>query len=307
MAPASFIFSAFILYLYLPHIFFKFWAENSIDLGRRRDASQLEEFISAALPSAILNLFALLTSAATWPFFGTAPRLDWVFIKTTVYLTKDQTPPFEGINWFATFSYLFTLYFVSALLGWMFGRAVLRLAALPEYQDGGTPRPSSSSVLPKDEGLSDGEALEANTEERGAAFQWKALPLSVVYFLFRPLYHEMFVTLFPWTVVHPYVYVRTKDMRVYHGRFLRYEKNPDGAMEAIRLDEVRRYCWDEKQARYEKGELPISKFYGTLYMKWDEIADINRVEDDAIEELIDECRRDLAAYEGRAADDTPAE
>jgi len=58
MESATFLFSAFVIYLYLPHIFFKFWAENSIDLGRRRDASQLEEFISAALPSALLNIFA---------------------------------------------------------------------------------------------------------------------------------------------------------------------------------------------------------------------------------------------------------
>ena len=45
----------FFAYLYLPHVLFKAAAQLYVDLGKKQDASQLEEIASAVLPSAILH------------------------------------------------------------------------------------------------------------------------------------------------------------------------------------------------------------------------------------------------------------
>jgi hypothetical protein len=57
-SPLPYFLFGFLVYLYLPHIFFKLGAEKWLDLGRKKDSTQIEEFLSAALPSAVLNLFA---------------------------------------------------------------------------------------------------------------------------------------------------------------------------------------------------------------------------------------------------------
>jgi hypothetical protein len=47
---------AFVVYLYLPHVVFKTAAELFVDLGRKQNASQLEEIVAAVLPSSLVHI-----------------------------------------------------------------------------------------------------------------------------------------------------------------------------------------------------------------------------------------------------------
>jgi hypothetical protein len=51
---------SFVLLFYVPTLLFRFLAMTKIDLGRRKNTNQIEDFFAAALPSVFLNIFAWL-------------------------------------------------------------------------------------------------------------------------------------------------------------------------------------------------------------------------------------------------------
>src|SRR5437762_428657 len=50
----------FVVFVYLPYAFFTLFAERFIDLGHRRDATQLEEIISAFMPALFFHALPIL-------------------------------------------------------------------------------------------------------------------------------------------------------------------------------------------------------------------------------------------------------
>src|SRR5207248_5229713 len=72
---------AFFAYLYLPHVLFKAAAQLYVDLGKKQDASQLEEIASAVLPSAILHGLTYLALKALAAAFAThLPGVNWLLV-----------------------------------------------------------------------------------------------------------------------------------------------------------------------------------------------------------------------------------
>ncbi|MEA2338552.1 MAG: hypothetical protein QOE82_2559, partial [Thermoanaerobaculia bacterium] len=70
----------FVTYLYLPHIIFKTGAEVYVDVGRRRDTSELEEFLGSALPSIGLVVLTHLLNQLIVHISGFAsPEHPWSF------------------------------------------------------------------------------------------------------------------------------------------------------------------------------------------------------------------------------------
>jgi len=55
----------FFAFLYLPYLTFKTGAEYTVDLGRRRDSGEIEQFFAAVIPSTILNFLTVF-----WAWFG---------------------------------------------------------------------------------------------------------------------------------------------------------------------------------------------------------------------------------------------
>lgn len=269
----------FLVYLYLPHTFFKFWAELSIDLGLRRDATQLEEIISVALPSFLLNV-----QAAVAYFLLCLTPFGWRVIDRDIAAAliggdnEAVAAYVKSGDWSGCAVYLLLLYVAAAFNGWAFGRAVLHLSSTPGAEDG-----LDQMVL------------------RGAAFannegDFRGLFRAIAWKIWYPFYHESLVPFFTWSVRQPLVFVRTIDQRLYHGRFIRYEKAASGELEGIRLEEVCRYCYDECDARFRRGLLPLSDFQGTLYIKSEQIADLNRVNPDRLYVLIAELQERMEEY-----------
>jgi len=254
----------FIIAFYLPHVVFKFLAELSIDLGWRRDATKLEEFVGAALPSVLFNIFAFLAyEVLSWLPGINAYDVDWAVVASLFAADKSALSDFiyAGDLAWSVGLYCALLYTIAATHGFLFGYAVhLRLR-------------------------SNDDPFEEFDKLLEAPADWK-LALAVIGWFWHLFYAETLVPFFGWTVRETWVVVRTIDNRLYHGRFARYEKSVTGALDIIRLEQVRRYCHDEITKRYRRGRIAVSDFHGALHIKWSQVADINRVEKNRIFDIM---------------------
>ena len=272
-ASASFIGYAlvgFIVAVYLPHIIFKFLAEQDVDLGGRRDITRLEEFVAAALPSVLFNVFAFVTyefidSLSYWlsripgvPRFRQGYDVDWAVVASIFADDKGMLADFvyAGELWPSVGVYFLLLYGIAAVNGRIYGAV---------FYDS----------LKQGSNLTMSELLNAPIHKWRT---WKGL----VGWLWHVFYHDAVVPYFQWEVRDTWVMVRTVDGRLYHGKFAHYEKTVDGSFETIQLTEVHRYCYDEIEERFARGEIAVSEFEGELHIKWSRIADINRVERETI-------------------------
>ena len=78
--------------------------------------------------------------------------------------------------------------------------------------------------------------------------------------------------MFPWLVHPTYVFVRTTD-RLYHGVVEDYDRNSEGEINGIILDQVKRL--DAREKALEQGTNFITPLQGTLWIRWSTITDIN--------------------------------
>jgi len=116
---------AFFAYLYLPHVLFKTAAGLFVDLGRKQNASQLEEVASAVLPSALLHL---LTLVLFWIIGALSPiklpGVDWSLIASAVSGEGRQLSAILGTRqMYWTAAYCVGLIGVATANGALYGRS----------------------------------------------------------------------------------------------------------------------------------------------------------------------------------------
>jgi small nuclear ribonucleoprotein (snRNP)-like protein len=245
----------FFAYLYLPHVSFKAAAELYVDLGRKQNASQLEEIASAVLPSAVLHILTF----AIFKFVGLLtplhlPPVDWTFIASTVSAGEQPWMSVLGsreLYW--TVAYAAGLLAISAANGAMYGRSrYLKV------------------ILSADPRLHPDAETEAKRVNR-----IRASLIIAATFLWDVMYGEYYVAIHRWSILRPYVFVKTKEGQLLHGRFSRYDRTRNGEVEAVTLVQVSRYTRAKLNEVLERGNNPISRLEGEIYVKWSEIVDIN--------------------------------
>ena len=255
----------FFAYLYFPNLAFKFGAEYSIDLGRRRDDGELEEFFAAVIPSTILNgftwiLLALLGSPWRYADF---PAIAALMTDEKVSIVKAVSDP---RNRMAFFGYATALLLVSVFNGIVYGFAVRRKIAQPDLMQRRPQRPSPKKWV-------------RHAWWVVQTLWWVVVELiaGTYYQVWYPIFHEQVVSFFPWTIQRPWIFVRMHGSRLYYGRFVRYDKASDGDVESITIEQVYRYCYDEVNECLAEGRMPLSFFQGSLRIAVAEITDIHNI------------------------------
>jgi hypothetical protein len=247
---------AFFAYLYLPHVSFKAAAELFVDLGRKQNASQLEEIASAVLPSSILHLLTLVALKIVGIFTTLdLPGVDWPLIASafTGNATQQFASMFGTREMYWVLAYAGALVGVSALNGALYGRSrYLKV------------------ILSADARLHPKAAADATSVSRA-----RTLVIFAATFMWDFIYGEYYVAIHRWSILSPYVFVKTKEGQLLHGRFLRYDRNRNGEVEAITLIQVSRYTREKMYEVLRRGANPISRLEGEIYIKWSEIVDIN--------------------------------
>ncbi len=246
---------AFFAYLYLPHVLFKTAAELFVDLGRKQNASQLEEIASAVLPSALLHLLTLVLFwiiAAVSPL--NLPGVDWSLIASAISGETRQLAAILGTRqMYWTVAYAVGVIGVAAGNGALYGRSrylKVILSADPLLYPDGAKRAQQVSRV-------------------------RASVIFIATFIWDFIYGEYYVAIHRWSILSPFVFVKAKEGQLLHGRFLRYDRNRDGEIEAITLVQVSRYTREKLYEVLARGMNPISRLEGEIYIKWDEIVDIN--------------------------------
>lgn len=236
----------FLAYVYLPYTFFKFGAERSIDLGKRRDFTQLEEIISGFAPAAILHLMSWLIYLGVNRLRGVQYSIDFSVMASMFGSNRGAVSDYiYAGSWWGCIEYVAMILWPMAMLnGWWFGRAVRAVAQDPRAVHGinelwGEKKPKEF-------------------------FPWQLRPAWWIWYAF---FHESIVPLYSWTASRPVVRVTTKEGDVFDGRFVCYEKTTDGQFDAIRLA--------FSVGRRADPNVEI----GTLYIKWARIANVIVMDD----------------------------
>jgi hypothetical protein len=246
----------FVGYLYVPYLLFKFFTEESIDLVHRRDVTRVEEFFGAALPSALLNAATILLvrildfGRETIGVGITMPPVDWRVVSG---LFDPQLVAFRrhiagGPS--KELLYLAFLYVVSGAAGWAYGSVELRL-----MERGATA------------GFFRVPGSVQNTVRWAFALAFRRIWL--------PFFAESVHPLAPWMAKETWLFVRTKDDRLYYGRLLEYINNGAGDIDSITLTSVQRYARKTVAECLASGRCPLSRLSGSFVMKWSEVADVN--------------------------------
>lgn len=273
----SYLLLGFLIFLYLPHIFFKLGAEKWLDLGRKKDSSQLEEFLSAALPSSALNLIAcififvprlslrLVTflidwvsrmfSAHFWSVYETYSSwtpgaVDWQIVSNLFGAGEGPSGLVSYVsrgNWWGEVAYLLWLYLVAVINGRAYGRIVNA-----RVRRGATKEHLRKDIWAK-------MTLRQQSRWLIGGIFWK---------LWDPFYHEFHVSMFAWMTRRSFMWLRTTDDRLFFGSFFRYEKTNIGDIAGIVLGDVHRY-------KHDAAVPEIASFEGQLYVPASQIADMN--------------------------------
>jgi hypothetical protein len=258
--------AAFIVYLYTPHLLFKFAAATKYDLVTRKDLPQVEEFFAAGLPSFFLNLFTWAVLRAAYWLAGTSPiTIDRFAAAEAFKKEPDLSAYVTKGNLAALACYLGAL----AFLSWWAGRAyggVIRKIALAGGEN---------------------EYIQLALH---ATFPWnrqKLWPKPVRVLLaiwrgtqvlyrrgWRIFYSHYEHPLYPIALRSSYAFVHTTH-GLYHGILYQFDKKQDGDVEGIILVDVSRFSRKTEAECLRLGINPISDLSGPLFIKWGEIIDIN--------------------------------
>lgn len=246
----------FIAYFYVPFLLFRFFVEESVDLVRRRDLTRVDEFFSAAFPSALLNAFTyslLRLLNLSYEVFGIGvpfPAIDWNVAAGVLDPQLAALRKHLAVGPSAEILYIAMLYIGSCFAGKWYGSIELKLMerrAAPNF------------------------FLVRGRVNRRA--RW------LLALLFRriwlPFFAESIHPLAPWMVHDTWLFVRTKDDRLYYGRLYEYTTNAAGDVESIVLTRTQRYARKTVAECLATGRCPLTRLSGSFVMKWSEIADIN--------------------------------
>ena len=253
------LFAAFLLYLYAPHLIFKFAAAGKYDFVTRKELPQVEEFFAAGLPSSFLNGLAWL--ALRMLPWTRSIRLDRRIFGMAFTKDPDLSQYFASGDIEPFFVYLVGLFLTSLIAGNLYGRSLRSIAKA------GGPR----AYLDRDSNAT--------------------LILRVVVVLYRRIWRSFYQQyeqpLYPQILQNAFAFVQTT-RGLYHGILYAADKSPDGEIEGITLLRVSRFSRKTEQECFARGENPIHDLTGPLFIKWSEIWDINYPPTGAV---LDEKRR----------------
>ena len=275
MTGASLI--AFLLAVYLPQALFKTCAERYIDLGRRKNVSQFDEIVAPIFPSLLLHMQSLAIVQAVcalqrllpfepWRF----PGPDWATLLTlsdraTINRVGAMLSDWDAMQW--PISYVTVLALVTFVNGMLFGRGALM-----------------GIYAAADEQISPGARKQALPTGRGWG-RFKSYVAAIAFKVWKLFYWDSFVTVFPWSVLKPFVFVKTKDGSLFHGRFESYETTREGDIDRLVLRQASRFTRRQIREALKEGEHPLRPLKGVLVLKWSEIADINTTVPQEIRDL----------------------
>ncbi|HXH93044.1 MAG TPA: hypothetical protein VNN25_15790 [Thermoanaerobaculia bacterium] len=261
---ATFLFFA---YIYLPYAFLKFGAEQSIDLGKRRDFTQFEEIISGFVPAFVLNLLASLL------YLGVTRcryRLDFSVMASMFGSNRGAVSDYiYAGDWAGCLIYLFVLWGVAYANGYWFGAAVHEIAETNPLALHGIERVWEEWETHR-------RKVPA-TAKRNPWTRFRSGFLWLGWWLWYRFFQESIVPLYTWIAQHPIVLVETARYDRFLGRFIRYEKTTDGQFDAIRLEVASRLPSRRRASSNRKKTTPEDSKcvpIGMFYLKWSEIASI---------------------------------
>lgn len=247
--------TAFILYLYTPHLLFKFAAATKYDFITRKDLPQVEEFFAAGLPSLFLNGITFVVLWAAYRLAGAPP----IVIDRVATSAAFRSEP-DLSTYIATGDVRFLVCYAGALafVSWWAGRAyggVIRKVALAggdeEYLQGALGQGRFSGLL----------------------LTWR-----IVQVLYRRSWRIFYAhyehPLYPVVLRSSYAFVHTTH-GLYHGILFQLDKKRDGDTDGIILVGVSRFSRKSEEECFRLGINPISDLSGPLFIKWEEIIDIN--------------------------------
>ncbi|MCU1348812.1 MAG: hypothetical protein JWO56_1842 [Acidobacteria bacterium] len=323
----GYLIAGYVAYLYLPQAFFRFWLERYVTLGARDDETQLEAFVTSALPSVVLNLMTFGMISAFWFLLNlisgrlfheaiAAPLPDISIL--TSFLTEEQQPLVQAMTTGGSLviKYLALVWLLAALMGIRFGELISEdYRTRPWYEIRQRREPS-----PIPDRLRSGmytwrpRPWWDRKQENIFRYVWRLIPYyvselpnSFIHFFGILFFMDYIDSLNPYSFHKPHVCVRTKDRRLYFGQFWTYEKMKSGEVSSITLLNVQRYCSDEIDQCLRRGDLPIHDFGGPLLIQWDNVADMNRVPQTRIQHLKERYAEALADFRLRLVGLTPEE
>ncbi len=297
---ATVLFAGFIVFLYVPSQVFKFAANLFADLNRRRAASQIEEFLAASIPGAFLNLGTI----AVWAVLGRAAEKllgkDWEYapVGETIYaVLAALTAPPAQLNTAVTAqktavlhalprlgSYAFLVLTASAIFGVMYGLTEHRIARRGGMEAIKLQLPTWRTLwqtfwhppLHIDPKTGKTTKLRRRSIARRAAAKvgW-TLRLLIFYRVWDHCYTANKNTIYPWATRNSSVFVKLKSGLVFHGVLRSYRRTQDGEVEGILLDNVQRFNPEKLRENVANGVNPFRRLIGPLYVKWEEVADVN--------------------------------
>jgi hypothetical protein len=265
---------AFVLAIYLPHSFFKTWAERYVDFGRRKDSSQFDDLVAPILPSVVFHVQAwtvvhtiCVTHNALMRSRWMFPGVDWRLLFTLSSDSSVQRLSHAASDWYFLMwpiAYAVVLGCVTFVNAVAYGRGALN----------GIYASADESLYPESKFAVARKGLAGLKVYVAACFFWA----------WKLVYYETFVAMFPWAVLNPFVFVKTKDA-LFHGRFESYEKSSKGEIETIYLKQVSRFTRRPIREALADGEHPLRPLKGVLVLKWTEVDDINTTTPDEIRRL----------------------
>lgn len=250
----------FLAYIYLPTALFRLCAELHIDLGRKADATQFEEIISAFIPGFLLNVVPFVAFIGIVELFPVEWPFDWAVVASIFGRDRGAVSDYiYGGKLAAAFWYIALLWGLSSLWGFCFGK---RTAKLCKENNNGL------------------DGIEKICEGKLTWSMW---------FLWLPWYwilHESFVPLYTWKARTPYVRIETTTQQLYWGRLAAYEKTTAGQIDAIHLNGVkRRLAPDSGCTVISRRQLAEWTETDHVYLKWSRVAEIHVIEKSDYDEI----------------------
>jgi len=248
---ATLLFVAFIVYLYVPYLVFKFFADLGIDIGNKRDSTKVEEFFGAAAPSLLLNglAYVILRSLAATHLLR-FPRTDWPVVASVFEDDKFPTlaKHFSALP-VGEIRYLGALMLVAIVNGLIYGQVERRLLV----------------------------------SKHRAGFFWSLALL--IRQIWVPFFGDQIFWFSAAAIQQTYAFVRTKDGNLFYGQIWGYSKSKTGELDGCSLVLVQRYSREKIEACVAKLKNPLRRLHGSLFLKWAEITDINFVEPHVMDSL----------------------
>lgn len=240
---------AFLVYLYAPHLLFKFAANLKYDFVSPKQVSQVEEFFAAGLPSAVLNAVTWLVFLA-WGRIGHRGRVlvDPRPIAEIFAHDPDLRAYFARGGFEPLLRYVLALFLISYVAGYLYGWTLVRIAR-------------------------SGGPLEYFTSAQPLQVPGRILRL-LYRKIWRPFYAVYEHPIFPKILQQAYAFVHTNH-GLYHGIFWEYDKTNEGEVAGIYLVEVSKFSRRSERECIRDGVNPISDMDGPLYIAWSDVLDIN--------------------------------